>query len=196
MSIIRVGPSLLAACALLVACNEKQEQFVYSLDGKPAGAPTAQAPAAAPETPAAPAAATTATGALPPSGDPAKHVDPEFYLPADSELTTTPSGLKYLMIREGSGTPPTLGSTFNAHYCGWLTDGTKFDSSYESGQPLSYPVNRMIKGWQEALVMMKPGAEYILVVPSSIGYGDAGMPPVIPAKATLVFRMELLSAGG
>ena len=96
-----------------------------------------------------------------------------------------------------SATTPTKSSNFNAHYCGWLTDGTRFDSSYSRNEPLSYPVNLMIEGWQEALTtLMKPGAEFILVVPPELGYGAAGMPPVIPPNATLVFRMELLSTSG
>jgi FKBP-type peptidyl-prolyl cis-trans isomerase len=133
-----------------------------------------------PEKPVAPPAATS--------------TNPEFYLPPDSELTTTASGLKYKVLREGSGTPPTPSGSFTAHYCGWFPNGEVFDSSYPSGEPLSYPVNRMIPGWQEALVMMKPGAEYILVVPPELGYGAGGNG--IPPNSTLVFRMELLAVSG
>lgn len=149
-----------------------------------------------PEKPAAPTASPAVAkspAGVPPSGNPATRTDPQFFLPPDSELTTTASGLKYMVVREGQGTPPKPNGKFTAHYSGWLTDGTPFDSSYSRNEPLDYPVARMIKGWQEALVMMKPGSEYILVVPAAIGYGAGGMPPVIPPNATLVFRMELIS---
>lgn len=193
MSISRAQP-LLVGLLLLSACSEKPDStFTYGTQGKPSS--TAAAPAT-PAPAAAPAAPQPAEG-VPPSGDPKLGKDPAFYLPPDADLKTTASGLKYLMLRDGSGTSPTTSSHFNAHYCGWLTDGTRFDSSYARNEPLSYPVNRMIAGWQEALTtLMKPGSEYILVVPSELGYGAAGMPPVIPPNATLVFRMELLSTSG
>jgi FKBP-type peptidyl-prolyl cis-trans isomerase len=124
---------------------------------------------------------------------PAATTNPEFYLPAESELTTTASGLKYKVLREGSGTPPIKSGSFTAHYCGWYTNGEVFDSSYTRNEPLHYPVNRMIPGWQEALVMMKPGSEYILVVSPELGYGVGGGNG-IPPNSTLVFRMELISA--
>ena len=180
--IVVLLPALGAACA-----KSEQTPFVYTLDGKPKTEAPAAQPAAAPAQPAG----------LPPSGDPKAGKDPAFYLPPDADLTTTASGLKYIVLRPGSGTSPTKASNFTAHYCGWLTDGTPFDSSYARNEPLSYPVYRMIPGWQEALTtLMKPGSEVILVVPSELGYGAAGMPPVIPPNATLVFRMELLSTSG
>jgi hypothetical protein len=192
MPSIRVVASLLVCCALLAACSEKPstEALGHSTDDQAPIEPAAPAPGA----PAAPAAGSTASGTIPPSGDPAARTDPKFYLPSDSELTTTASGLKYMVIREGSGTPPTRGSTFTAHYCGWFPDGVRFDSSYSSGSPLTYAVTRMIPGWIEALQMMKPGSEYILVVPPDLGYGNGGNG--IPPNATLVFRMELLSSTG
>jgi FKBP-type peptidyl-prolyl cis-trans isomerase len=156
--------------------------------------PAASKPAAPAATPAEKPAAAPAEGALPASGDPTAKRDPEFYLPPDSALTTTPSGLKFLVIREGSGTPPKAEGSFTAHYCGWYTNGEVFDSSYSRNEPLSYPVNRMILGWREALVMMKPGSEYILVVPPELGYGAGGNG--IRPDSTLVFRMELLTASG
>jgi len=181
----------LVGLLLLSACHDKAEgTFTYSTDGHSSSAPATPAAPTAP----APAAAAAQPGGIPPSGDAEKHQSPAFYMPSDAELTTTPSGLKYLVVREGSGTPPTKSSMFTAHYCGWFPNGEVFDSSYTSGKPLTYPVNRMIPGWQEALVMMKPGAEYLLVVPPDLGYGAGGNG--IPPNSTLVFRMELLAVNG
>ncbi|HZM01114.1 MAG TPA: FKBP-type peptidyl-prolyl cis-trans isomerase [Planctomycetota bacterium] len=189
MPTARVILALLACGLPPAACGDKpqQQELVDATEGQPADAAS---------TPAAPAPATTRpAGGVPPSGDPDTRTDPAYYLPADSELTTTPSGLKYLVLREGSGTPPTPGGRFTAHYCGWYTSGEVFDSSYSRNEPLSYPVSQMIPGWQEALVMMKPGSEYILVVTPELGYGVAGGNG-IPPDSTLVFRMELLSVSG
>jgi FKBP-type peptidyl-prolyl cis-trans isomerase len=209
MSSIRLVASLLAGGLLLAGCQKEEPQpFVYTADGQakaaPAAAPTGAAPApapasapaaAAPAAPAATPAAAQAADAVPPSGNPATMTNPKFYLPTDAELTTTASGLKYKMIREGSGTSPVKTGGFTAHYCGWYTNGEVFDSSYARNEPLSYAVYKMIPGWQEALVMMKPGSEYILVVSPKLGYGvDGGNG--IPPNSTLVFRMELLSTSG
>jgi len=178
--ILALLPTVSGACA-----KTEQTPFVYSLDGKP----KTEAPAAQPT------GAATQPAGLPPSGNPAAFTNPKFYLPTESELTTTASGLKYMVIREGSGTPPTATDRFTAHYCGWYTNGEVFDSSYSRNEPLNYPVFKMIPGWQEALVMMKPGSEYILVVSPELGYGVGGGNG-IPPNSTLVFRMELLSTGG
>jgi FKBP-type peptidyl-prolyl cis-trans isomerase len=187
MPIARIVPPLVGLL-LLSACHDKPEgTFTYGTEGHSSSAP------AAPAAPA-PAAAAAQPGGIPPSGDAEQHQSPAFYMPSDAELTKTPSGLKYRVIREGSGTPPTKSSMFTAHYCGWFPNGEVFDSSYTSGEPLTYPVNRMIQGWQEALVMMKPGAEYLLVVPPELGYGAGGNG--IPPNSTLVFRMELLAVNG
>ncbi len=110
------------------------------------------------------------------------------------EAISTPSGLKYVVVEEGSGeATPTKGTTIKAHYTGKLLDGTKFDSSYDRGQPIEFPVGagRVIKGWDEAFLGMTKGEKRILIIPSHLGYGPAGRGP-IPPNATMVFDVELV----
>ena len=102
------------------------------------------------------------------------------------------SGMVFVPIREGSGPQPKETDTVKVNYKGTLVDGKEFDSSYKRGQPAEFPLNGVIKCWTEGLQKMKVGGKAKLVCPSSIAYGDQGRPPVIPAKATLVFEVELL----
>ena len=107
---------------------------------------------------------------------------------------TTPSGLKYVVVQEGSGTnTPAAGTMVKAHYTGKLLDGKKFDSSYDRGEPISFPVGqgRVIKGWDEAFLGMKKGEKRTLIIPSDLGYGVHGRGP-IPPNATMVFDVELV----
>jgi len=104
----------------------------------------------------------------------------------------TPSGLQYKVITEGGGDSPSSEDVVEVHYTGKLLDGTVFDSSVERGQPVKFPLNGVIPGWTEGLQLMKPGAKYILYIPSSLAYGDRGTGP-IPGGATLIFEVELLS---
>jgi FKBP-type peptidyl-prolyl cis-trans isomerase len=113
--------------------------------------------------------------------------------PATGTMQSTPSGLKYIVLREGSGTKPTLSDRVQVHYTGYLMDGTKFDSSVDSGQPANFGVTQVITGWQEGLQLMSPGAKYKLIVPAALGYAATGFPPLIPPNADLVFDLELLS---
>jgi FKBP-type peptidyl-prolyl cis-trans isomerase FklB len=106
------------------------------------------------------------------------------------ELT---SGLQYEVIKEGTGESPKATSTVTTHYTGTLIDGTVFDSSVERGQPAQFPVNGVIKGWTEALQLMKPGSKYKLYIPSDLAYGDGGSPPKIGPGETLIFEVELIS---
>lgn len=108
--------------------------------------------------------------------------------------TTTPSGLQYVILEEGTGErTPDKGETIKAHYTGKLLDGPKFDSSHDRGQPIEFPVGtgRVIKGWEEAFLSMKKGEKRILIIPPELGYGPAGRGP-IPPNATLVFDVELV----
>ncbi|HVE83749.1 MAG TPA: FKBP-type peptidyl-prolyl cis-trans isomerase [Myxococcales bacterium] len=106
------------------------------------------------------------------------------------EKTTT--GLVFKSLKEGTGASPKLSDTVKVHYRGTLTSGTEFDSSYARNEPTEFPLNGVIPCWTEGLQKMKVGGKARLVCPSSIAYGDRGMPPKIPGGATLVFEVELL----
>ncbi|MGV3001651.1 FKBP-type peptidyl-prolyl cis-trans isomerase [Vibrio sp.] len=104
----------------------------------------------------------------------------------------TESGLQYLVLKEGNGTVhPTATSQVKVHYQGTLLDGTEFDSSYKRGEPISFKLNQVIKGWQEGLQLMVEGEKVRLFIPYDIAYGKSGSGP-IPAGATLIFDVELL----
>jgi len=108
------------------------------------------------------------------------------------DIVTTSSGLQYKVLAAGSGDSPKSTDQVTVNYRGTLLDGTEFDSSYKRGQPASFPVNGVIPGWQEALVLMKPGAKWQIFVPPTLAY-DLDSPPSIPPGSLLVFDVELLS---
>ena len=108
-------------------------------------------------------------------------------------VKTTASGLQYKVLKEGSGASPKETDTVVTNYKGTLLDGTEFDSSYKRNEPMTFPVNRVIKGWTEALQLMKPGAKFQLFIPSSLAYGERGAGRDIGPNATLIFEVELLS---
>ena len=107
-------------------------------------------------------------------------------------VVTLPSGLQYEILVEGSGAKPSATDTVVTHYHGTLTDGTVFDSSVERDSPASFPVNRVIAGWTEALQLMPVGSKWRLVIPPELAYGERGAGNTIPPHATLVFEVELL----
>jgi FKBP-type peptidyl-prolyl cis-trans isomerase len=104
-----------------------------------------------------------------------------------------PSGLQYKVIKEGNGAQPKLTDQVTVNYRGTLVDGKEFDSSYKRGEPTTFPVNEVIKGWTEALPLMKEGAKWELYVPAALAYGDHGAGHDIPPNATLIFEVELLT---
>ncbi len=107
-------------------------------------------------------------------------------------VTTTTNGLQYKVITTGTGRKPGSNDTVVTHYRGTLIDGTEFDSSYKRGEPATFPVTGVIKGWTEALLMMNIGSKWQLVIPSEMAYGERGRPS-IPPNSTLLFDIELIS---
>jgi len=108
------------------------------------------------------------------------------------EVQEEPSGLQYEIIREGSGNSPEVTSTVKVHYHGTFLDGRVFDSSVQREKPVTFPLNGVIKGWQEALQKMKPGSKWKLYVPSDLAYGEKGAGNAIPPHTPLLFEVELL----
>lgn len=108
-------------------------------------------------------------------------------------IKTLPSGLQYKIIAEGSGKMPKAEDTVTVNYKGTLIDGTEFDSSYKRGQPATFQVNGVIKGWTEALQLMKEGSKWQLFIPPELAYGERGAGRDIGPNATLIFEVELLT---
>ncbi|MBK8232566.1 MAG: FKBP-type peptidyl-prolyl cis-trans isomerase [Candidatus Eisenbacteria bacterium] len=169
-----LGAAVLALA--LSGCNQKQ-----SVDHPPAKAPEAKQ-TAAPSTPAAGANSQTQTPATPPAQA------------NGGKMVTNPSGLQYEDLVVGTGPSPARGESVQVHYTGWLTDGSKFDSSKDRGTPFVFPLGmgRVIKGWDEGVASMKVGGKRKLIIPANLGYGAQGAGGVIPPNATLVFEVELL----
>ena len=108
-----------------------------------------------------------------------------------ANVKTTPSGLQYEVVTDGTGATPKDGDTVKVHYTGTLTNGSKFDSSVDRGQPVEIPVNGVIPGWTEALKMMKAGSKWKLYIPAKLAYGPQTRPG-IPANSVLLFDVELI----
>jgi len=177
---------LVLACGLLIGlagCTKKTEEAPPTTppvgEQAPAAAPT-EAPTEAPVPPA---------GAQP--GKPPAGTEPA----SKGKTTTTASGLKIVVIKEGTGATPKPGQTVSVHYIGTLKDGKKFDSSRDRGEPFDFELGqgRVIKGWDEGIALMKVGERAELIIPGDLGYGPMGNPPDIPPNAELHFDVELLA---
>ncbi len=116
--------------------------------------------------------------------------------PLSGPIQSTPSGLRYIDEQMGDGAPVHKGQTVSVHYTGWLTNGSKFDSSRDRGQPFAFPLGagRVIKGWDEGVATMRIGGKRRLIIPPPLGYGAQGAGASIPPNSTLLFDVELLSA--
>ena len=109
------------------------------------------------------------------------------------EVKETASGLQYMVLQEGKGEHPTATSRVTVHYTGKLIDGTVFDSSVDRGEPITFGLNQVIRGWTEGLQLMTPGSKYRFFIPYNLAYGEQGAGGAIPGGATLIFDVELIS---
>jgi FKBP-type peptidyl-prolyl cis-trans isomerase len=108
-------------------------------------------------------------------------------------VVTTATGLQYKVLENGTGPRPKATDTVNVHYRGTLIDGKTFDSSYDRGEPISFPLNRVIPGWTEGVQLMPVGSKYEFYIPYQLAYGERGAGGVIPGYAALIFVVELLA---
>jgi len=147
-----------------------------------AKAPTTETPAA---TESAPAASTSTEASAPAETTPADTAAP----------AETVTKLEIKDTKVGKGAAAKAGDTVSVHYTGWLMDGTKFDSSLDRNEPFSFQLGggQVIEGWDKGVAGMKVGGTRVLIIPSSMGYGEQGAPPAIPANATLKFEVTLLA---
>lgn len=119
----------------------------------------------------------------------ASEIDPD----APKTFSITESGLRYRVLRKGSGKSPTVSNSVEVNYHGWLNGGKVFDSSYQRKKSISFPLNGVIPGWTEGMQLVSEGGMIEFEIPAKIGYGEGGMPPDIPGGATLHFLVELLN---
>lgn len=107
-------------------------------------------------------------------------------------IVTLPSGLQYQVLQKGEGQSPKATDRVTVHYRGTFIDGTEFDSSYSQGKPITFVLNRVIRGWTEGLQLMKPGAKWKLFIPAELAYGEKGLGSRIPSNSALIFEVELI----
>jgi FKBP-type peptidyl-prolyl cis-trans isomerase len=180
---MRFATALLAMVAVLALAGCKQSSTTEQSS-------TTTTTSAASGTSATPGATTTG-GA---TSEPADKAPSATSGATEGQERTLPGGLKVTDVKVGSGPMAESGSTVAVHYTGWLMDGTKFDSSLDRGSPIVFQLGagRVIKGWEEGIKGMRVGGKRKLTIPSSMGYGAQGYPPVIPPDATLQFDVELM----
>lgn len=196
MRIITLSLALVVLLGLTLAgCSKPAAPTAPS-----AAPPEAQTPQTAPATAPDAAAPPPEAGAKDKAAggeaaDKGKAVGPKVKGEEGKPVQTSKTGLKYIVLDKGTGPQPKKGDTILAEYTGWLTDGTKFDSSKDHPGPgFSFAVGNgeVIPAWDEALLSMKVGERRKLIVPPELGYGPTGAPPVIPADATLIFEVTLV----
>lgn len=136
-----------------------------------------------------------AKGYIKPEKPEGSQPEPDAFLEANAEkdgVVVLPSGLQYKVLEKGKGPTPKATDRVKVHYRGTLVNGKEFDSSYKRGQPAAFAVTGVIKGWTEALQLMKVGGKWELYIPHELAYGKRGFPPTIPPDSTLIFQVELL----
>ena len=183
-SYVLAAGSLLAASAIVAACGSDSTSDKTAAKS-PSGGPTTGV-----ARPGTAAAGQPTPGASGSDSDGNAPGIPEL----KGDIQTTPDGLRYIDEKAGGGASPQSGQMVTVHYTGWLTNGTKFDSSRDRGTPFTFPIGqgRVIKGWDEGVLTMKIGGKRRLIIPAALGYGARGQ-GTIPPNATLIFDVELIS---
>lgn len=178
---------LMAGAAILigmVACGNKKDANQTDMEAQGTETPIQEAQKEQPQE-VAPVDTMQIIAAL-------NNLTPEKGIERDTVIHITPSGLKYRVIKEGTGNTPKSSDRVSVNYEGKLTNGMDFDSSYQRGEPTDFVVSGVIEGWTEGLQLMKEGAIYEFYIPANIAYRDREIPGKIPANSDLVFKVELI----